>query len=151
MGTTNTPGTTSRPGTEETSFSRRGMMRTLIGTAGAVGGATGVLSLAACGAVGSSDGTPKTAASGKVLMWQEGTSELAKQTWTAMAASFKEANPKIDLTFDATPPGTGQTRDDKLFASLAAGTAWDVWQRDIPPSYQQDQVERLVSFSRSGG
>jgi len=118
------------------------MMRTLIGTAGAVGGATGVLSLAACGAVGSGDGTPKTAASGKVLMWQEGTSELAKQTWTAMAASFKEANPKIDLTFDATPPGTGQTRDDKLFASLAAGTAWDVWQRDIPPSYQQPLVDK---------
>jgi len=118
------------------------MMRTLIGTAGAVGGATGVLGLAACGAVGSGDGTPKTAASGKVLMWQEGTSELAKQTWTAMAASFKEANPKIDLTFDATPPGTGQTRDDKLFASLAAGTAWDVWQRDIPPSYQQPLVDK---------
>ena len=97
--------------------------------------------LAACGA-GETGGAPKTAAQGKVLFWSEGTSELAKQLWIAMGASFKEVYPNITLETDFSPAAAGQTRDDKLFTALSSGTAWDVWQRDIPPSYQQPLVDK---------
>src|SRR5918993_5519866 len=106
-----------------------------------LGAASSLPALAACGA-GDAGGVPKTAAQGKVLFWQESTSELAKQNWTNMTAAFKEAYPNITFEIDSTPVAAGQTRDDKLFASLGAGTAWDVWQRDIPPSYQQPLVDK---------
>jgi raffinose/stachyose/melibiose transport system substrate-binding protein len=109
-----------------------------------VAGLTGAVGLAGCGADGAmgSAGGAKGATKGKVQFWQESTSELARQTWSAMQASFKEAYPNIELQIDATPLASGQSRDDKLFASLGAGTAWDVWQRDIPPSYQQPLVDK---------
>ena len=59
--------------------------------------------------------------------------------WTARS---RRANPALQLEIDTTPVPTGQSRDDKLFATLASGTAWDVWQRDIPPSYQQPLVDQ---------
>ena len=59
-----------------------------------------------------------------------------------MEGSFKESQPGLQLEIDTTPVPTGQSRDDKLFATLASGTAWDVWQRDIPPSYQQPLVDQ---------
>jgi raffinose/stachyose/melibiose transport system substrate-binding protein len=97
--------------------------------------------LAACGA--DTTGTAgKSAAPGKVLYWSEGTSDLAKQIWTAMSADFKQAHPNITLEVDFSPAAAGQSRDDKLFAALGAGTGWDVWQRDIPPSYQQPLVDK---------
>jgi raffinose/stachyose/melibiose transport system substrate-binding protein len=114
---------------------RRRALRGLAGGAGVLSAA----SLAACGAPG---GGRPAAAEGKVVFWQESTSEPAKQLWTAMTASFKEAHPKIDLQIDATPLAAGQSRDDKLFSTLASGSAWDVWQRDIPPSYQQPLVDK---------
>ncbi len=123
---------------------RRGLFGRTLGTAGAAMLVTPAL--AACGAAGSGAGTGASgtgaATKGKVLFWQESTSELAKQFWTAATASFKEAYPNITLEIDATPVAAGQTRDDKLFASLGASTAWDVWQRDIPPSYQQPLVDK---------
>ena len=51
-----------------------------------------------------------------------------------MEGSFKESQPGLQLEIDTTPVPTGQSRDDKLFATLASGTAWDVWQRDIRPA-----------------
>ncbi|HEU5317103.1 MAG TPA: ABC transporter substrate-binding protein [Chloroflexota bacterium] len=110
-------------------------------TAGAVG-LTGVLALAGCGSTGGGPPTGTAGAKGKFLFWQEGTSELAKQLWGTMQASFKEAYPNIEFQIDSTPLAAGQSRDDKLFAMLGAGTAWDVWQRDIPPSYQQPLVDK---------
>lgn len=107
----------------------------------AAGGALAIPALAACGA-GDTGGAPKTVAKGKVLFWRDGTSELGNQLWTAMIASFKETYPNIEFEIDTTPAAAGQSRDDKLFAALGAGTAWDVWQRDIPPSYQQPLVDR---------
>ncbi|HEX2325110.1 MAG TPA: extracellular solute-binding protein [Chloroflexota bacterium] len=77
-----------------------------------------------------------------MLFWQESSSEQARQLWAAMEGSFKESQPGLQLELDATPVPTGQSRDDKLFATLASGTAWDVWQRDIPPSYQQPLVDQ---------
>src|SRR5688572_6230886 len=115
--------------------------RALFANAWKLSAAASLPTLAACGA-GETGGAPKTAAQGKVLFWQESTSELAKQTWSNMTASFKETYPNIDFEIDSTPAAAGQTRDDKLFAMLGAGTAWDVWQRDIPPSYQQPLVDK---------
>jgi ABC-type glycerol-3-phosphate transport system substrate-binding protein len=97
----------------------------------------------ACGAgdsAGSAGG--KSAAQGKVTFWSEGTSEPSKQLWAAMSSAYKEAAPNITLELDFSPAPAGQSRDDKLFAALGAGTAWDVWQRDIPPSYQQPLVDK---------
>ncbi|HEX2033318.1 MAG TPA: extracellular solute-binding protein [Chloroflexota bacterium] len=105
----------------------------------------GLGAIAACGgppAAPAGGGGPQPAEQGKVLYWQESASEQAQQLWGTMAASFKEAYPKIEIEFDATPVPPGQSRDDKLLAALAAGTAWDVWQRDIPPSYQQPLVDQ---------
>jgi raffinose/stachyose/melibiose transport system substrate-binding protein len=123
-------------------LSRRRVLRTLLGGAGAAAGVAATTSLVACSGPIDAGTAPKTATTGKVLFWQEGTSDLAVRTWQALSASFKEANPKVELSFDSTPPSAGQSRDDKLFAALAAGTSWDVWQRDIPPSYQQPLVDR---------
>ncbi|MGH2355043.1 MAG: ABC transporter substrate-binding protein, partial [Chloroflexota bacterium] len=104
----------------------------------------GAGALAACagpeGAAGGADAP--AAAKGKVVFWQQSGSELAKRLWGSMRASFTEAHPNIELQFDATPVPQGQSRDDKLFATLASGDAWDVWQRDIPPSYQQPLVDK---------
>jgi raffinose/stachyose/melibiose transport system substrate-binding protein len=103
------------------------------------------ITLAACGIGGTSEtaGAPSGAsASGKVSFWQEGTGDLATSAWKALGASFKEAYPKLELQIDSSPVATGQSRDDKLFAALASGAAWDVWQRDIPPSYQQPLVDK---------
>ncbi|HET7769631.1 MAG TPA: extracellular solute-binding protein, partial [Chloroflexota bacterium] len=112
-------------------------------TAGAAGLAgVAALALAGCGAGGGGPTTGTAGAKGKFVFWQEGTSELAKQLWGTMQASFKETYPNIDFQIDSTPAAAGQTRDDKLFAMLGAGTAWDVWQRDIPPSYQQPLVDK---------
>jgi raffinose/stachyose/melibiose transport system substrate-binding protein len=117
------------------SVTRRRLMMGASGAAALAGG----LAPAACAPA---PGRPPAAASGRVLFWQESSSELAMQLWNAMAASFKEAYPRIDLQFDRTPVPQGQSRDDKLFATLSSGDAWDVWQRDIPPSYQQPLVDR---------
>lgn len=112
-----------------------------------VGGSAliGAASLGACGYGADSD--PASAPSGmsstgKVSFWQEGTGDLATSSWKALGASFKESYPKIELQIDDSPVATGQSRDDKLFAALAGGAAWDVWQRDIPPSYQQPLVDK---------
>ncbi|MBI3971226.1 MAG: carbohydrate ABC transporter substrate-binding protein [Chloroflexi bacterium] len=120
--------------------------RTFFWSAGRAAGVSGVLGgalLAACAAPGGAgDAAPKASRSGKVLFWMESSNEVALQTWDAISASFKEAYPNIELTFDRSPVPQGQSRDDKLFAALSAGAAWDVWQRDIPPSYQQPLVDR---------
>ena len=122
---------------------RRSSRRRWLGAAGAVG--SGVV-LAATGACSPTDGVgggaPPSQAQGKVLFWQESSSEQARQLWAAMEGSFKESQPGLQLEIDTTPVPTGQSRDDKLFATLASGTAWDVWQRDIPPSYQQPLVDQ---------
>src|SRR5262245_15562514 len=114
--------------------------RWLLSGAAAAGGAA----LAACGALGAGGGAtaPAGPVKGKVLFWQESSSDLAKQLWTQMQATFKEAQPDVELQLDNTPVPAGQSRDDKLFATLASGSAWDVWQRDIPPSYQQPLVDK---------
>lgn len=126
-------------GRRDASVSRRGVLST------AVAASAGVVGLSGCGATGGAGqpaGAPQAGAPGKVLFWQEGAGDLPTRAWAAHSASFKELYPKVDLSFDATPPAAGQSRDDKLFAALAAGTAWDTWQRDIPPSYQQPLVDK---------
>jgi ABC-type glycerol-3-phosphate transport system substrate-binding protein len=116
------------------------------GVSGATGaaGALGSVLLAACGGPGAAGGNPAQAgaAQGSVLFWQEGNSDLAVQFWDHVKAAFKAAQPNVDLQYDRTPVPSGQSRDDKLFAGLASGSAWDVWQRDIPPSYQQPLVDK---------
>jgi ABC-type glycerol-3-phosphate transport system substrate-binding protein len=102
----------------------------------------GAAALAACGGAGGAATAPAGPVKGKVLFWQESTSDLAKQLWASMQATFKEAQPNVELQFDTTPVPAGQSRDDKLFATLSSGSAWDVWQRDIPPSYQQPLVDK---------
>jgi ABC-type glycerol-3-phosphate transport system substrate-binding protein len=120
--------------------SRAGVSRrSLLGSAGAL---LGSAALAACGGAGGAATAPAGPVKGKVLFWQESTSDLAKQLWASMQATFKEAQPNVELQFDTTPVPAGQSRDDKLFAALSSGSAWDVWQRDIPPSYQQPLVDK---------
>lgn len=111
--------------------------RCLLGTTAAAGAAA----LAACSGRASSRALPATA-EGKVLFWAESGGDLYLATWKELTGSFNQSFPKIQITVE--PPGLapGQSRDDKLFAALAAGTAWDAWQRDIPPSYQQPLVDR---------
>lgn len=103
-------------------------------------GAAGALALAACGETTST--APKATTTGKVVFWKQSTGVLPDQLWDTMTAAFTQAHPKIELVIE--PPGlaSGQSQDDKLFAQLAAGTAWDAWQRDIPPSYQQPLVDQ---------
>lgn len=129
---------------EHESTNRR---RTRGATRRAMLGATALIGSAVAAACGAGDGPvtgtgSRTAAAGKVRFWSEGTSELAKRLWAAMEGSFKEASPNVTLEVDFSPAAAGQSRDDKLFAALSAGTAWDVWQRDIPPSYQQPLVDQ---------
>jgi ABC-type glycerol-3-phosphate transport system substrate-binding protein len=98
--------------------------------------------LAACGAPAQPGGGTQASAAGKVVFQREGTGALPDQLWDTMTASFKQANPKVEVVVEQLALGQGQSRDDKLFAGLASGTAWDVWQRDIPPSYQQPLVDQ---------
>lgn len=111
----------------------------LSGTMAALGG----VALAACGTPAGTPGSaaPKPADAGKVLFWSEGSSDLYLGAYKEMVGAFNQVNPKIEITIDPPAVPTGQSRDDKLFAALAAGTAWDAWQRDIPPSYQQPLVD----------
>jgi len=103
-------------------------------------GSAGLLA-AACGANGST-AAPKAIEGGKVLFWAEGTGPLPDQLWKEMKASFTKAQPKIEVTIDPPTVAQGQTRDDKIFAAMAAGTMGDSFQRDIPPSYQQPLVDQ---------
>jgi ABC-type glycerol-3-phosphate transport system substrate-binding protein len=119
--------------------------RAVVGGAAGAAAAMGAWALAGCGAP-NQPAARMAASEGKVVFWQESTSEPARQLWAAMAASFKEAHPKVELQIDATPLAQGQSRDDKLFATLGSGSAWDTWQRDIPPSYQQPLVEFIPIF-----
>src|SRR5215213_4732501 len=51
-------------------------------------------------------------------------------------------SPKIAVTIEGYALGQGQTRDDLLFASMAADTAPDAWTHDVTTSYTQPFVER---------
>lgn len=106
----------------------------------AAGAASSAVLVAACGARGPA--APQPAEGAKVLFWAESSTDLGRQLWTAMTDSFKQVQPKIGVTVEPPSQTPGQSRDDKLFANLAAGTAWDAWQRDIPPSYQQPLVDQ---------
>ena len=63
------------------------------------------------------------------------------QLWKEMTQAYKQAQLSVDVTIEPRALAQGQSADDKLFAALASGQAWDLWQRDIPPSYQQPLVE----------
>jgi ABC-type glycerol-3-phosphate transport system substrate-binding protein len=137
---TSGPGGRGRQGERPAQSRRQAMTRR-----GWLGVTLGSVAVAACspaGGDGSAGGAPRAAAQGKVLFWLESASDQARQLWTTLQGEFKAAQPALELEFDTTPVPQGQSRDDKLFASLASGTAWDVWQRDIPPSYQQPLVDQ---------
>jgi ABC-type glycerol-3-phosphate transport system substrate-binding protein len=98
---------------------------------------------AACSAPGSGPAAPdKSTVAGPVLFWPSTINDITMPFWAAIKTGFTAAWPKADLQLDDSVAGANQSRDDKLLAGLAAGTAWDVWQRDIPPSYQQVLVDR---------
>src|SRR6266540_821938 len=64
--------------------------------------ASGAL-LAACGGIGGGSTAPQGPVKGKVLFWQESSSDLAKQLWASMRTTFKEAQPNVELEYDTTP------------------------------------------------
>jgi len=116
----------------------------------AAGGAAlgAALAGAACAAPG---GEPAPVApgavAGKVLFWPSPITDLSRPFWQLIQAGFKGAWPNVELTLDDSVLGPGQSRDDKLLGGLASGSAWDVWQRDIPPSYQQVLVDKNAVLS----
>src|SRR5215208_4827926 len=64
-----------------------------------LGAVLGGAALAACAAPGGqgADGSPRPAATGRVLFWLESASEQARQLWTTLQSGFKEAHPGLEL------------------------------------------------------
>src|SRR5438093_12715564 len=79
--------------------------RWFLGGATAVGGAL----LAACGGIGGGSTAPQGPVKGKVLFWQESTSDLAKQLWGSMQSTFKDVQPNVELEFGATHVPAGNS------------------------------------------
>jgi ABC-type glycerol-3-phosphate transport system substrate-binding protein len=66
----------------------------------------------------------------------------AQAFWEAMQQAFAAAHPKLTVTIESYSLAAGQSRDDVLFANLAAGTVADAWVHDVTRSYQQPLVDK---------
>ena len=98
---------------------------------------------AACGLPGSSAGASKAAAAQGNVRWSVNVSNPDVQAfWNAMKKGFEDAHPKLSVTIEGYALAQGQTRDDLLFATMAAGTAADAWTHDVTTSYTQPFVEK---------
>ena len=116
-----------------TYLSRRNVM------AGAVSLAGGV-ALAACGAAASApSGGEKLA--GTLQVWQ-GTEY--QELWAATKSGFQKVAPNLQVKVETLAVPQGQTADDVIIATSAAGTAADIWQHDVTPSWQQGFVEKKI-------
>jgi raffinose/stachyose/melibiose transport system substrate-binding protein len=115
----------------------RGMSRRGVLLAAAWGGAAG---LAACGGPASGPPGPERLG-GDLLVWEG--SEY-QQLWAAARAGFQKVAPDLTVKAEALAVPQGQTADDVIIATSAAGTAADVWQHDVTPSWQQGFVEKKI-------
>jgi ABC-type glycerol-3-phosphate transport system substrate-binding protein len=115
--------------------------RRFLAPAGAL--SAGVLA-AACGGPGSPPGGASAAATARGavrFMASIGTPD-AQAFWDSMKQAFEEAHPRLTVAVESYALASGQSRDDKLFAALAAGTVADAWTHDVTRSYQQPLVDK---------
>lgn len=130
-----------------TTFVHRGTRRRVLHAAAtaAGGGSLGAL-LAACAGLGGGAGAPgapsSTAVTGKVRYSVSIGNPSVQAFWDTTVRTFHNDHPGVEIELEKVALAERQTRDDQLFAFLAAGTIWDVWARDVGTSYQQPLVEK---------
>lgn len=114
--------------------------RRVMAGAAALLGAAGSAGLAACG---SSAAVPAGGEklSGALLVWQ---GQEYQELWAATKSGFQKVAPNLQVKVESLAVPQGQSADDVLIATSAAGTAADIWQHDVTPSWQQGFVEKKM-------
>src|SRR5262249_41502766 len=67
-----------------------------------------------------------------------------QELWAATRAGFQKVAPNVTVQVESLAVPQGQTSDDVIVATTAAGAAADVWQHDVTPSWQQGFVEQKI-------